>query len=294
METNNFFCATGKLDLARHTVSQEHIPTYIAGAIEEKEVELTEEVFAIMIGKEVTEEQKTLLIFINGDIKKTPVPPCQLHKLFANKRGVSNHHILRQALNFYLIKRPKYAAFVTPETTYSRFNHYVWVNLNLATKFYRKKKRADQLNHSMIDFSFGISMEIHTGIKSVRKTFYRDVIEAWTIQKNHLLGAQPLTHTKGVTNPENDYMKKKIANANKQIELNNRMGASSDKKKPIETIDISHDEFVEVLHILTKLIPLKKEGFIQDADIEDMPRNQRNLFKRLLKWKEDGYRGKSS
>ncbi|WP_314068306.1 hypothetical protein [uncultured Vagococcus sp.] len=287
MKHHSIFCSSGKLDLGKHMISEEHLPVYMAGAIEEEGVDLTEDVFIMMVGKELTGETKTLLFFINGTVKKTPVSPCLLHKSFGLKKGVQNQGNLRQALNYYLKKRPQYPAFVTPTTTFSRAKQAVWISLNLAIKYRRSPNKKDKMKRSLIDFSFGATLELHVGIQSVRHTFFVDVIEAWTIQLNHLLGAQPLTHIAGVTNPENHYMVQKIANKNTMIEKQNEQTALNRiKKQSIDIMVICPEEFIDTLHIISKFIPLNKHGYFEEADIDDFPRNQRQLVKKILRWKE--------
>lgn len=286
MNHNRIFCSPGKLDLLTHMISEEHLPVYMAGAIEEKGVDLTEDVFIMMIGKEETGRKTTLLFFINGEIKKTPVSPYSLHKTFGLKKGVQNQANLRQALNYYLKKQPQYAAFVTPTTTYSRVKQTVWINLNVATRYRRSSHKKDKSKRSLIDFSFGASLELYISLQSVRHTFLIDVLEAWTIQHNHLLGAQPLTHIIGVTNPENQYMKRKIANKNKKIDKqHSERPINTPQKKRIGITIINPEEFIDTLHIIAKFIPLKKNGYFEEADIDDFPRHQRQLVKKILKWK---------
>lgn len=287
MNDTLIFSESGKLDLSCHIVSETHILTYLTKAIEEKEVMLTEEVFAMMSGKNQKGKRKTVLFFMDGTIKKTPLTPFQIHKPFGIKKGVANQYILRQVLNFHQNKHPKYAALITPSTTFSRFNANVWANLNHAISFHRGVKQTDGLQRSLINFSFGAVLEIQIGIQSVRQTFLVDVLEAWTIQHNHLLGAQLLTQVSGVTNPTNQYMKNKIANMNKKIDRNNKKKSQKkDQQKRIHTVLINPEEFTESLHIFAKLLPMIKDGYLQKADIDSLPRPQRTLFKRILKWKE--------
>lgn len=295
MEQNTIFCSPGKLDLMSHTISEGSIPAYLAGTIEEEGVELTEEIAVIMVGKELSGKIMTLLFFMDGVVKKTRIPPYFLHKAFELKRGVQNQANLREALNFHFKKRPKFAALVTPATTLSRLNPFVWVNLNKAVKYRRGHKQKDAIKRSLIDFSFGATVEVHIGIQSVRNTFLVDVIEAWTIQKNHLLGAQPLINVAGVTNPENAYMKQKIANKNAKIDKKNKqIRLKKDQLKRIGTMKICPVEFIDLLHIIAKFMPLKKNGFFLEADIDDFPRHHRKLVKNYLQWKEGDYHDSAS
>lgn len=287
MEQTTIFCSPGKLDLMTHTISEGSIPAYLAGTFEEEGVELNDEVAVIMVGKDFSGKIMTLLFFKNGAVKKTRIPPCLLHKAFELKKGVQHQANLREALNFYLRKRPKFAAFVTPTTTLSRLNQFVWINLNEAVKYRRGNTGEDAIKRSLIDFSFGATLEVHIGIQSVRNTFLVDVLEAWTIQTNHLLGARPLIEVAGVTNPENAYMKQKLANKNAKIDKKNKqIRLKKDQLKRIGILDICPVEFIDVLHIIGKFMPLKRNGFFEEADINDFPRHHRKLVKKYLKWKE--------
>lgn len=89
-------------------------------------------------------------------------------------------------------------------------------------------------------------------------------------------------------------MKVKIRSINKKIKRkNNHIQSKKDKLKGVTVARICPKEFSELLHIFAKLLPMKKVGFFHDADINSFPRNERNLFKKIQKWKEEGRHDKT-
>lgn len=159
----------------------------------------------------------------------------------------------------------------------------------MATKHRAATQKKDKKRRSIIYFSFGAALEVEIGIQSTRNTFLVDVLEAWAIQQNNIIGAQPLITSEGVTHPDNPYMKAKISNINNKIKRKNKqIKSKKDKLKEVTVVSICPKEFSELLHIFAKLLPMRKEGFFHDADINSFSRNEQNLFKKIHKWKEEG------
>lgn len=255
-------------------IREEYVDHYLTLVAEMEDDRVTTATKLIMTGTGPTGKRETLLFDQFGCLGKTTRTPMALLNQFQLRHQGMTQEKWRQSLNFAFRKMPKLAAFVTPDTCFSRVTEDTWVNLDGVQEYYASKVEGLETCLTFIAFSFGGSLELQKGIKSVRQTLWTDTHEFWSIQLSNLFGAIPLYGANGFANPSNPLMANKF------------------KLAGIDLLIINQLWFLEVIQVMTDLIDLYYAHVLSEPDYILLPPSKRQILRDILKWKEGGNNGK--